>query len=87
LTFIAALSCGGLAAVADARAVKPQVNHVAPDIADPGGSIAKMPLPLATAARLRDLTRRGSGTFASTMRPLDLRKLSMSDFGDTDERH
>jgi hypothetical protein len=53
---------------------------VAPDIADPGGSIAKMPLPLAMASR------RGSGAFASTMRPLDLRKLSMSDFGDTEER-
>ena len=87
LTFTAALSWGGFPAVADARPVKPQANHVASDIADPGGPIAKMPLPLATAARLHKLGQRSNGAFASTMRPLDLRKLSMSDFGDTDERH
>ena len=85
--FTAALSCGGLSAEADAGTVKPSVSRAGSDIADPGRPAAKMPSPLITAARLRDLSRRSNGAFASTTRPLDLRKLSMSDFGDTDERH
>jgi hypothetical protein len=84
LMFTAALWCGGLSAVADTRPVKSPISRVAPGIADPVGPSAKMPLPLATGARLGDLSRRGGGTFASTMRPLDLRQLSMSDFGDID---
>lgn len=32
-------------------------------------------------------TERRAGMLASAMRPLDLRKLSMSDFGDTEQSH
>ena len=83
----ATLSCGsfGFAEVADAKPVKPLTHHAATDIADPGVPVAKLPLPLKNVTPIQSRARYGAGTFASTMQPLDLHKLSMSDFGDTDD--